>query len=88
VVSALALVATAISPTSGRLAERVRGETVVAIALGLGALGLALATVLDSIPAAYIVSFLVGVGNGLISPHCWCWSAEPGRGTKGVWPWV
>ena len=53
---------------SGRLAERVRVETVAAVALGLGALGLAFAAVLDSIPAAYIVSFLVGIGNGLSLP--------------------
>ena len=68
VVSAMALVATVISPTSGRLAERFRVETVAAVALGFGALGLALAAVLDSIPAAYIVSFLVGIGNGLSLP--------------------
>ena len=36
--------------------------------MGFGALGLALAAVLDSIPAAYIVSFLVGIGNGLSLP--------------------
>lgn len=68
VVSAAAVVATLISGTSGRLAERIRVEAVAAISLGCGALGLALAPLLDSIPLAYIIAILVGIGNGLSLP--------------------
>ncbi len=68
VVSAMALIATLISPTSGRLAERIRVDALAAIALSCGAIGLALAPVFDSIPVAYTVSFLVGIGNGLSLP--------------------
>lgn len=68
VVSAAAVVATLISSTSGKLAERMRVDTVAALSLSCGALGLALAPVLDSIPAAYLIAFLVGIGNGLSLP--------------------
>lgn len=68
VVSAMALIATLISPTSGRLAEHIRVDALAAIALSCGAIGLALTPVFDSIPIAYVVSFLVGIGNGLSLP--------------------
>ena len=57
-----------LSPTSGRLAERLRVDTLAAIALSCGAVGLALAPVFDSLPLAYIVAFLVGIGNGISLP--------------------
>ncbi len=68
VVSASAVVATIMSPMSGRLAERMRLDTVAAVAVSLGALGLTLAPLLDSIPSAYVVSFLLGIGKGLSLP--------------------
>ncbi len=68
VVAVSAIVATLLSPTSGRWAERMRVETVTAIALSCGAVGLALAPFLDSIPPAYVVAILVGIGNGLSLP--------------------
>ena len=68
VVSGTAIVATILSSTSGQLAERFRVDTLAALALSCGALGLALAPLLDSIPVAYSVSFLVGIGNGLSLP--------------------
>lgn len=67
-VSAMAIVATALSPLSGRLAERLKVDTLAALALLCGALGLALAPALDSIPIGYVVAFLVGIGNGLSLP--------------------
>ena len=67
-VSATAIVATSLSPTSGRLAERLRVDTLAAIALSCGAVGLALAPVFDSFPLAYIVAFLVGIGNVISLP--------------------
>lgn len=68
VIAASAIVATLLSPTSGRWAERMRVETVTAAALACGAVGLALAPFLDSIPGAYVVAILVGIGNGLSLP--------------------
>ncbi len=68
VVAVTAIVATIMSPTSGRLAEYMRVDTLAAVALSCGALGLALAPLLDSVPVAYVVSFLVGIANGLSLP--------------------
>ena len=68
VVSAAAIVATIVAPISGRLARHIRVETVAALALLSGAIGLALAPLLDSIPFAYLVSVFVGVGAGLSLP--------------------
>ena len=68
VVSAAAVVATLISSTSGKLAERMRVDSVAALSLSCGALGLALAPLLDSMPIAYLISVLVGIGNGLSLP--------------------
>jgi predicted MFS family arabinose efflux permease len=68
VVAVSAVVATLVSPTSGRLAERLQVHTIAAVALTFGAVGLVLAPTLDSIPAAYAVAILVGIGNGLSLP--------------------
>lgn len=68
VMSVTAIVATILSPTSGRLAERMRVDTLAAVSLSFGALGLALAPLFDSLPLAYGVAFFVGIGNGLSLP--------------------
>lgn len=68
VMSATAIVATVLSPTSGWLAERMRVDTLAALSLCFGALGLALAPLFDSLPLAYGVAFFVGIGNGLSLP--------------------
>jgi len=57
-----------LSPTTGRLAERLRVDTLAALALSFGALGLIVAPLFDSFPAAYVVAFLVGIGNGISLP--------------------
>ena len=68
VVASTAIVATMLSPTTGRLAERLRVDTLAALALSFGALGLVVAPLFDSFPAAYVVAFLVGIGNGISLP--------------------
>lgn len=68
VVSSMAIVGTLLSPSSGRLAERFRVESLTAFSLICGATGLALAPVLASIPAAYLSAFLLGIGHGISLP--------------------
>lgn len=68
VIAASGIVATILSPTSGRLTERLRVDVLAALALSCGVLGLILIPVLNTLPMAYIVSLLVGIGNGLSLP--------------------
>jgi predicted MFS family arabinose efflux permease len=68
VVSAMAIVGTVLSPASGRLAQRYRVEHLTAFSLTCGAVGLALAPALASVPIAYFSAFLVGIGHGISLP--------------------
>ena len=68
VVSAMAIVGTILSPASGRLAQRYRVEHLTAFSLTCGAVGLALAPALTSVPIAYFSALLVGIGHGISLP--------------------
>ena len=68
VVSSMAVVGTILSPTSGRLAQRFKVESLTAFSLFSGATGLVLAPWLDSIPLAYVSAFLLGIGHGISLP--------------------
>jgi MFS family permease len=68
VVSTMAIIGTALSPTAGRLAQLGREDYLCAAALSCSAVGLALSPVIDSLPLAYIGAVLVGIGHGLSLP--------------------
>ncbi len=68
VVSAMAVVGTILSPFSGRLNERFQAVSLTAFSLACGVPGLALSPLLDSVPAAYAASVLLGIGHGISLP--------------------
>lgn len=68
VVSAMAVVATLLSPTTGWLARRFRVERICAFSLACSAVGVAAAPALDTLPGAFATAFLVGIGQGMSLP--------------------
>jgi predicted MFS family arabinose efflux permease len=68
VISAMGFVSAVVSLSAGVWTRFARPETVTAMGLTCGAVGLALAPVVDSIPLAYVGSVLVGIGLGLSLP--------------------
>ena len=68
VVASMAVVGTALSPASGKLAQRFRVEYLTAFSLICGVVGLALAPALVSLPSAYLSAFLLGIGHGISLP--------------------
>lgn len=68
VVSAMAITATIVSLNVGWIAKLGRAEHVTAAALGIAALGLALAPFSAHGPLVYLSSLLVGVGHGVSLP--------------------
>jgi MFS family permease len=68
VVAGMALIATALSPTAGWFAKRIRVEYIAAASLGIAAVGLAISPFIAAIPVAYLGAFLVGIGHGLSLP--------------------
>lgn len=62
------LVATAFAPTTGFWTRFAQPQTVTALGLGCGALGIFLAPHLATVPLVFVVPALVGVGTGLSLP--------------------
>lgn len=67
-VSAMSATSTVLALTAGPLSKRIRPAILTAIALGTGAVGLAIGPFLPSGPAIYVSSVLMGVGQGLSLP--------------------
>jgi predicted MFS family arabinose efflux permease len=68
VVSSMAVVGTVLSPMTGRFVKKFRVEFLCAFSLTAGATGVVLAPLLDSVPAAYLSAFLLGIGHGISLP--------------------
>jgi MFS family permease len=68
VISAMAVVGTLLSPTTGWLARRFRVEHICAFSLTCSAVGVAAAPALDTLPGAFASAFLVGIGQGMSLP--------------------
>lgn len=66
--SAMSLVAIVVAIASGKVAKRVRPESVAVMSLSMGAVGMAISPYASDLPAAYLPAALIGVGNGLSLP--------------------
>ena len=67
-VSAMSATSTVLALTAGPLSKRIRPAILTALALGIGAVGLAIGPFLPSVPWIYVSSLLMGVGQGLSLP--------------------
>ena len=67
-VSAMSATSTVLALTAGPLSKRIRPAILTALALGIGAFGLAIGPFLPSVPWIYVSSLLMGVGQGLSLP--------------------
>lgn len=68
VVSAMGVTATIVTLLTGRLSRHLTAELLTAIALGCGALGLAIAPLAAGWPLVYLPAIGVGIGQGLSLP--------------------
>lgn len=68
VVSAMAVTATVITLSAGRLTRRLPPAVVTAAALGIGSVGLGISPFLVGVPASYVPAAMIGIGLGLSLP--------------------
>jgi MFS transporter, DHA1 family, inner membrane transport protein len=68
VVSAMAVTSTVVALFTGRIARLGRPEPLTAAALGIAAVGLALAPFIAELPWVYLSAMMVGIGQGLSLP--------------------
>lgn len=67
-VSAMSATSTLLALAAGPLSQKMRPQILTAVALGAGALGVAIGPLLPSFPLIYLGAVLMGVGQGLSLP--------------------